>query len=362
MWHCKRTLFGLAMISLVAPICRAAEPDASVAITLANVVAPAENTADEPLAEEFSLERGKQFLDSSSLAWQKQRDCMTCHTNYLYLLSRPALGANDAAHQTVRSYAEGLVTDRWPEKGPRWDAELVMTAMVLAYNDKLTTGELHATSRKALERMWSVQREDGGVDWIICDWPPFESDDEFGATMMALAVSAAPQHYADSTTAENGIQKLRAYFAAKPLPTLHHRAMLLWADNQQPLWLTAEQRRSILDELWALQHDDGSWSVAQLGDWQRADGSPQDVVNGDGYATGLAIVLARGAGIAADDERIERGIAWLKSHQRQSGRWFTRSLHKDSRHYLTHAGTSLAIMALTACDPATALKLSAAAD
>ncbi len=84
-----RTHAGFAIATAVvfwgAPVA-ASEPVAEV--TLANVEEPAANSPDEPLAE-FSVERGKHFLDSAALAWQKQRDCMTCHTNYLYLLSRP---------------------------------------------------------------------------------------------------------------------------------------------------------------------------------------------------------------------------------------------------------------------------------
>lgn len=45
-----------------------------------------------------------------------------------------------------------------------------------------------------------------------------------------------------------------------------------------------------------------------------------------------------------------RGVGWIKSHQRASGRWFTRSLFKDNKHYLTHAGSSMALLALSACD------------
>ena len=341
-------LIVVALACWPAPL-EAGEPAAASEVTLANVETPAANTAEEPLAE-FSAERGKHFLDSAALSWQKQRDCMTCHTNCLYLLSRPALGADDQAHQTVRRYAEELVTKRWPEKGPRWDAEVAMTALVLAYNDALVGGRLHPVTRQALDKMWTVQRDDGGIDWISCDWPPFESDDEFGATAMALAVSVAPEDYADTPAAKAGIEKLRGYFAGAPLPTLHHRAMLLWADSYRPLWLTDGQRQSCLDELMSLQHADGGWSIASLGDWSRADGSPQDVTTGDGYATGLAIYLARRCGVPADDARLARGIAWLKQHQTTSGRWFTRSLHKDSRHFITHAGTNLAIMALAACD------------
>jgi squalene-hopene/tetraprenyl-beta-curcumene cyclase len=113
--------------------------------------------------------------------------------------------------------------------------------------------------------------------------------------------------------------------------------------------MTAEQKQACIDELLALQKANGGWGLATLGNWQRADGSPQDVDASDGYGTGFVIYILRRAGLPADDARLQRGIAWLKSHQRASGRWFTRSLHKDSKHFITHAGTAFAVMALAAC-------------
>jgi squalene-hopene/tetraprenyl-beta-curcumene cyclase len=44
-----------------------------------------------------------------------------------------------------------------------------------------------------------------------------------------------------------------------------------------------------------------------------------------------------------------KGIAWLKSNQRVSGRWFTRSLNTDNYHFMTNAGTAFAVMAIQAC-------------
>jgi len=90
--------------------------------------------------------------------------------------------------------------------------------------------------------------------------------------------------------------------------------------------------------------------LATLGDWKRADDEPQDKVTSDGYGTGFVMYVLRRNGIAANDPRIQKGVNWLKSNQRQSGRWFTRSLYKDSKHYITHAGTAFAIMALRESD------------
>jgi squalene-hopene/tetraprenyl-beta-curcumene cyclase len=317
-------------------------------VTLESAEFPSANSADEPLAKSYSRARAKHFLDSAALGWQKRHNCMTCHTNYLYLMARPVLGGDDHAAQTVRQFAEDLVKKRWPEKGPRWDAEVVMTALVLAFNDAQTTGKLQPVSRQALDRMWTLQRADGGFDWISCDWPPMESDDQFGATMAALAVAVAPDEYAWTPQAAKGIEGLKHYFEGGNLPTLHHRAMLLWADTFRPLWFSSDARQKVLAELLALQHDDGGFGLATLGDWKRADGTPQDRQASDGYATGLVVYLACRAGLPADDPRVEKGVRWLRSHQRASGRWFTRSLHQDSHHYLTHAGTSMAVLALAA--------------
>ena len=81
------------------------------------------------------------------------------------------------------------------------------------------------------------------------------------------------------------------------------------------------------------------------------DGKPNDPqAPSDGYATGLAVFVLRQAGVPASDPAIQRGIAWLRSHQRASGRWFTRSLSTDLHHFITHAGTAFAALALRSCD------------
>lgn len=318
-------------------------------LTLENVVAPAANSPDEPLAQKFSLEAATQFLDAAALDWTKNRKCFTCHTNYSYLLARPAVSHLVPAHAQVRAALEELVEVRWAESGPRWDAEVVMSAAVLAYNDAVTTGRLHPATRKALDRMWSVQREDGGFHWLKCNWPPMESDDHYGATVALIGVGAAPEDYARSPAAQKGIARLRDYLKNNPPPTTHHQAMLLWASTYIDGLMSAAERDVAVRQLSALQHADGGWALAALGDWKRTDGKEQDTQTSDGYATGFVVYVLRRAGIPADDPRLRRGVAWLKAHQRESGRWFTRSLNKDNRHFISHAGTAFAVLALEAC-------------
>ncbi len=338
-------ILSLTIALLVAPCSLFAEE-----LTLENVTAPAANSADEPLAETFSVDNATRFLDQASLNWTKSRKCFTCHTNFSYLLARPMVSAEVAAHQQVRDALEELVEKRWEDKGPRWDAEVVMSAAVLAMNDAATTGKLHATTSKALERMWSLQRDDGGFDWLKCDWPPMESDDDYSIGIAALAAGAAPDEYGKTEAARAGVQRLRDYLKANPPPTLHHSAMLLWADSYGTELLTSDQRQATIDKLFDLQQTDGGWSLATLGHWKRADGTEQNTKQSDGYGTGFVVFVLRQAGIDSHDSRLQRGIAWLKSNQRASGRWYSRSLHKDSKHFISHAGTAFAVMALQSCE------------
>jgi hypothetical protein len=195
--------FGVcvALWTSAATLMRAEEPNGAgkaelAAVTLENFVAPRPNRADEPLAKQFSLARAAEFMDSAALDWQKSRQCFTCHTNYAFLLARPAISADGPAHAAVRSFAEKLVAD-----------------------------------------------------------------------------------------------------------------------------------------------------------WNRSDGLEQDPKTSDGYGTGFVVYVLRRAGLTADDARLQRGIAWLKANQRESGRWFTRSLNKDGKHFISHAGTAFAVLALASCEP-----------
>ena len=341
---------ALILLVVILVTVRVTQLDADGPVTLQNVVDPGPNQPDEQISPDFSPQNAVHFLDSTALQWQKQRKCFTCHTNFAYLYARPYVKDDSPAHREVRSFAEELVNQRWSTKGPRWDAEIVAAAAALAFNDAKTTSTLSDPTRAALDRMWTVQRDDGGWDWLKCDWPPMESDDHYGATLAAIAVGIAPSDYRDTPAARKGMQALRGYFAKNPPQNLHHQAMLLWASKYHRDLITPDQKQKTIDELWHLQKDDGGWASASMGDWKRHDGGEQDKDSSDGYGTGLAIFVLRQAGIAADDLRIQRGTDWLKSNQRKSGRWFTRSLYRDNKHFLTHAGTAFAIMALAECD------------
>jgi squalene-hopene/tetraprenyl-beta-curcumene cyclase len=312
---------------------------------------PAPNRATEPMAKAVSVAKGVAFLDAVSADWTANRKCATCHTNVAYLIARPSLGVKTNADEAgVRAFFETRAAN-WG-RGRRGDApktitEVVVTAASLAIHDAGTTGKLHPTTRAALARMWTVQQKDGAWDWEKCEWPPVEHDDYFGAALAALGVGMAPGGYAKSPEAKAGLVKLRAYLAKTPPPTLHHRAWLLWASRKLDGLLTAAEQKEAVDALLAIQKPDGGWSLPSLGDWKGFDGRANDAeAASDGYGTGLVVHVLLQAGVKKDAPAIAKGVAWLKANQRESGRWFTRSLNTDRAHYITHAGTAFALLAI----------------
>jgi len=172
---------------------------------------------------------------------------------------------------------------------------------------------------------------------------------------IGIHVGVAPDNYSETPAAKKGIEKIRQYFKNNPPANMHHRAMKMLASLHVDGIMTGAERRKVIKDLLALQKSDGGWGLATLGHWERSDGKEQDYESSDGYGTGFAIYVLRCAGVPAEDARIRKGIAWLKTHQRASGRWFTRSMKKDNKHYITYSGTAYAILALAACGQADAL-------
>jgi squalene-hopene/tetraprenyl-beta-curcumene cyclase len=315
---------------------------------------PAANSAEEPLAPSVSLTTAARFLDGVAVNWTRDRKCATCHTNVPYLFARGTLkDAPSEGPTIVRRFFEDRVA-HWDDDAksakPRWDAEVVVVAVALAFHDAQTSGKLHPLTRKALDRMWTVQRPNGGWNWLKCTWPPFEHDDYFGAVFAAVGTAMAPEGYCQTEAAQQGLKKLKEYLAKTPPPSLHHKAWLLWASTKLDGLSTESERQQTIKDLLALQRNDGGWSLASLGNWQGHDGRANDKnAPSDGYGTGLVVYVLRQVGVPVKDEAIQRGVRWLNANQRASGRWFTRSLNSNGPHYITNAGTAFAVLALTAC-------------
>ena len=321
-------------------------------ITLDSVGEPGQIKPDEKIAEVFSAKNAARSLDTASLAWQHSRDCAACHTNMVYLFARPALDSFLPNSGEVRRFFEEYPSVRWEKKPPTRYRPVVIAAG-LTFHDVQTTGKLSGVARQVLDMMWTTQREDGSWNWPKCGWAPMEVDDHFGVTLAALTAGIAPGGYAETERAKAGLADIRKYLRKHPAKSLHHRMMISWASLYVDDLMTSEERAGILREFLGLQLPGGGWSTPGLfSDWaeyERKDGKPHDPKTSDAYATGFAIVLAREMGLAADHSRLQAGIKWLKSNQRVSGRWFTRSPAKDGRHLISNTATAYAVLALQSC-------------
>ena len=366
----------LIVTACIASVSTAAEPIAGE-----SVESPADIAPNEPYAQEFSLKQAARYLDSAALDWQGTHACTSCHTMFPYLMARTTLGSVSPQSTEVRLFFEEIVAGK-REAMPDYSCDdvegavAVGVASAMALNDRWGTGKLHPLTRRALDRMWTMQRSDGGWTWPFRDTPPLKIDEHYGVTMAAVGTGMAPDDYANSPAAKAGMERVRRFLEKTPPVNLHQKAMLLWASIYVGDLLSAEAKARILADLLEVQRPDGGWSMANLVDnvkdpslatdrvakamteegyasqflcYVGRDGAYKSSLASDGYATGFVIFVARQAGQPASDSRLQRGLKWLKSNQRASGRWFTPSQAWHTQHLISNAGTAYALLALFAC-------------
>ncbi len=116
------------------------------------------------------------------------------------MLSHPSvreIGSPDPMKE-IRAFFESRV-GHWDDaaKGskPRWDVEVIATGVTLAINDAGTTGKLHSTTLRALDRIWTPGRADGAggsVADALAGLPPLRraSLASFYATLAATVFVA----------------------------------------------------------------------------------------------------------------------------------------------------------------------------
>ena len=352
--------------------------------------------ADEPVRETFSLKLAAEHLEQGNLAWSNSRKCVSCHTNGTYMSIRPALtpvlgpppaAAREFFVSTLKTLkgtpVETLRTSTRP-------AQVIYVAAGLAEWDAHVTKQLSPETEEALALMFDIQLESGTWGTLDC-WPPFESDSYHEATVAAMAIGTAPGWLAKAIergtpTADEkggashpsapgvpqragpasdeklktGVARLKSYLATQTPLHDYSRVLLLWASTRLPDLLTDVQKQELVTLIFQHQREDGGWSVRTFaapeswGGGNRAKKLREEpdfaAPASDGHQTGLSLIVLRSAGVDAKDPRMQKGVQWLLTHQRESGRWWTRSLNTDSWHFITYSGTSYPLLALSLCD------------
>ncbi len=319
--------------------------------------------ADEPLRETFSAKAALDYLDQGALAWSKERQCVSCHTNGSYLLSRPALTSiAGPPSRDIREFFEtelenfGEQTPESLKKGIT-PTQLAYLAAGLAEWDKHVSGEESKPTHDALALMFLAQSKNGSFA-NDDGWPPLESSEYHGATVAALALIAAPK-WADSVDGKGfseNIKQLWTYLQETTPPHDYARLLLLWVGAQRDGLLTEERKQENIQRILALQNTDGGWALRDFATperWGRGNRAEKlraeedfEAPASDGHQTGLSAYVLMKSGLPKDHPAIKQAIQWLLKNQRQSGRWWTRSLNTDKYHFITYSGTCYPLLAL----------------
>jgi squalene-hopene/tetraprenyl-beta-curcumene cyclase len=303
--------------------------------------------------------------------------CVSCHTALPYALARPALHrALDepepaAAELTLLTNVTKRVrlwkdvepfypdqTRGLPKTSESRGTESVLNALILASYDA-TSAVLSEELRQAFSNMWALQFKAGELKgawaWLNFHLEPWESDSSayFGASLAAIAVGTAPGNYASDPAIQDQLKLLRDYLQQRAdTEHLFNRAMVLWASAKLPEVLTPMQRRAIIEAAVTKQHEDGGWSMSDLGPWKRSDSTPLET-SSDGYATGLITLALQNGGLQRTDAHMSRALNWLMQHQDPAtGMWSASSLNKkrdpatDAGKFMSDAATAYAVLAL----------------
>jgi squalene-hopene/tetraprenyl-beta-curcumene cyclase len=354
---------GIGLSSLVAPASFAGD---APQYSFENIHVP-KAYADEPKRDRFSLTEAAHYLDQGAKAWSGARKCVSCHTTGTYMLVRPELSKQlgppspETRDNFVAAFKDlAAMKPDEIQKSTR-PGQVIYTAAGLAEWDAHVTKSLSPEAERALKLMFAIQRSTGTWGSADC-WPPYESDAFHEATIAAIAVADAPGWLAGlkDPALKGGVERLKHYLKTERPPHDYGRILLLWASTRMPGLLDKEQQEALVEMVWKHQQADGGWSIRTFaapeawGSGIRAGklrGEPEfQHPPSDGHMTGMAIVALREACAPAADPRIQRGVTWLLKNQRVSGRWWTRSLNTDGRHFITYSGTAFPLLALSLCD------------
>ena len=321
-------------------------------------------TADEPVRKSFSLSAAKDYLAKGSQAWTEHRKCVSCHTNGTFMQLAPTLGPmfKEQVEQHRKFFVlESSKFKRAPATAIRSGlkpTQLAYVANGLAAYDEVQ-GKLSAETKETLDLMLTVQSEDGSYSNLDC-WPPFESSSYHGATVAAMALATAPGYLSQVNEAQQKqIEVLQNYLQKTKPPHDYGRLLLLQVGMKWKGLISDEIQQETIAMILKHQQKDGGWAMRTFATPETwGGGSRKDKLNAepnkdapasDGHQTGLAIMLLRESGTPADHPAIRAGIKWIKSNQRESGRWWTRSLNTDGPHFITYSGTFYPLRALQLC-------------
>ncbi len=324
-------------------------------------------TADEPKVNAFgadSIRAAAKYLDDGAHHWVREKSCIACHSTGVYMVERSALTKflGKPSDEVRADFVEVV-----PEATAKSDGAAIGSVWRsggLASWDKHVTGTLSEPTARSLQRTMTLLTAEGFFKTYKEVEIPYITTDFELTVQAARAVVSAPGWLANLKDADTlaRIERMKQFLREHEPVNEFELALKLQLAALFPELVPQNVRDAATAMLWRLQQPDGGWSTRRMSPilkWHEAVDaktiamleSEPDAASpaSDAYMTAFAIVLLRENGVPASDERIQKGVAWLKTGQRVSGRWWMKSLYRDTYHYITYISTAQALRALALC-------------
>ena len=322
--------------------------------------------ADEPRVKAFgpdTIQAAAKYLDDGAHHWVREKSCIACHSTGVYMVERSALTAQlgKPSAEILKNFTDSVPQDGKADASP---IKSVWRSSGLASWDRHVEGKLSAHTDRSLRGTMSLLAKDGSFQTIKQVEIPYITTNFELTVQAARAVVTAPGWLENLTDADTlaRIERMKIFLREHEPINDYELAMKLRLSTLMPELVPPPVRDAATAMLWRQQQPDGGWSTRRMSDlmkWHETmDPKVVTMIQGepdaaspasDPYMTGFAIVLLRESGVPADDARIRKGIAWLKANQRVTGRWWMKSLYRDTYHYITYISTTQALRALALC-------------
>ena len=339
-------------------------------------------TADEPKVKAFGPETIKaaaKYLDDGAHYWVREKSCLACHSTGVYMVERSVLTKQlgKPSAEVLNDFIKSVPKDAG-KSGEGNAATSVWRSSGLASWDKYVVGKLSEHTDRSLRHTVMILPDDNMYNTIKLIEIPYITT-RFELTVQAMrAMVTAPGWLANLKEADllARVERIKKFLREHQPLNDYELALKLQLANLNPELVTKEERDAAIAMLWRKQLADGGWSTRRMSDllkwrvevhppterqpWKEAIDPTvikliqnlADAANpeSDPYMTAFAIVLLRESGVPANDNRIQKGISWLKENQRVTGRWWMHSLYRGNYNYITYISTAQALRALALCD------------
>lgn len=370
-----------------APAAKPTKPEFQYRVDDVRVSIP---SVDEPRVKAFgpdSLKAAAKYLETGAVSWVREKACVNCHTTGPYMTEYTGWSKRfgKPSEEVLANFVKAVPkevkdvgqTEKNGHKFYPGAFSSVWRSAGLAEWDRNVTGKLSETTEQSLRDMFERQSENGAfISHGEVEIPHITTDFEL-SLQAARAITAAPGWLANlkDEALLAKVAKLKHWLRTAPTKNDFDRVLKLQLAVYMPELVPQSERDAALALLSSKQHSDGGWStrdMSPLDDWHfemsekvltLIKGLPDaDRPESDAYMTSLAIVLMRQSNVPTSDPRIQKGLAWLKREQRESGRWWMHSLYRGNYHYITYIATVEAMKALELCGEFDSISAAATAE